>query len=193
MRIGSILTSKTEIKDLLKAWIAISLAFAIVLGRGFTGNIFYALAFSALTAGIGFLLHELAHKFTAQHYGCFAEFRANDQMLILAVLISFFNIVFAAPGAVYIAGQTNYRRNGIIALAGPLTNIVLAIIFYASSLYYPLNILKFGAMINVWLGLFNIIPIANFDGRKIWIWNRRYYVGLCIVTAVLFFKIAPLG
>ena len=76
-------TSKLEIVDLLKAWIAISLAFGIILRHslGFSTAILVA----AFSVGIGFLLHEMAHKFVAQHYNCFAEFRSFDQMLILAI------------------------------------------------------------------------------------------------------------
>ena len=88
--IGKINTSEREIRDLIKAWIAISIAFAIVM-RGFMEMNFYELfIISAVTVGTGFLLHELGHKIVAQRYGCFAEFRSFDQMLFLAVLMSFF-------------------------------------------------------------------------------------------------------
>ena len=89
------LTSRTELIDIAKAWLAISLAFAFtysgarLLGGSF--NRVFSLQFlvvfliSLFTAGLGFLLHELSHKFVARRYGCLAEFRAFDQMLYLAV------------------------------------------------------------------------------------------------------------
>src|SRR3989338_5379136 len=77
-------TSKTEIKDLLKAWIAISIAFGIILSS--TEGYLSAFIISAIAVGFGFLLHELGHKVVAQHYHLFAEFRSFDQMLILAIL-----------------------------------------------------------------------------------------------------------
>ena len=80
--------------------------------------------------GLGFLLHQLAHKFVAQKYGCVAEFRAFDQMLYLAVGLAFFvGFIFAAPGAVMIRGYVDRRKNGIISIAGPAVNIMLAVIF----------------------------------------------------------------
>ena len=122
--------SKIELRDLAKAWLIISIAFAIVLSGGRLGAFFIAnVILSALTVGVGFLLHELGHKFLAQKYGCFAEFRANNFMLLIAIITSFFGIVFSAPGAVMIAGHVGKDRNGKISLAGPGTNFILAIIF----------------------------------------------------------------
>ena len=127
--IGNINTSETEIKDLAKAWIAISIAFALVLRHDIGLAFYQVLLISSITVGMGFLLHELGHKFVAQRYGCFAEFRSFDRMLLLAVIMSFFGFVFAAPGAVMIAGKVDTRKNGIISVAGPVVNLILAVAF----------------------------------------------------------------
>ena len=129
IKLGNITTSETEIIDLLKAWIIISIAFAVVLRYSFSYSFYSIFIISSLTVGTGFLLHELGHKITAQRYGCFAEFRSFDNMLIMALVMSFFGFVFAAPGAVMISGRINSRKNGIISAAGPLVNIGLALIF----------------------------------------------------------------
>ena len=63
--------SKTEQHDLLKAWLAITVAFAIALG-GLNFAQPALLINAAVTVGLGFLLHELAHKFVAQYYGMWA-------------------------------------------------------------------------------------------------------------------------
>jgi len=75
--------SPIEQQDLVKAWFVIALAFAIVLngGLGFGSEFFILIVLSAITVGLGFLLHELAHKYVAQKYGCWAEFRAFNGML----------------------------------------------------------------------------------------------------------------
>ena len=76
--IGKINTSEREIRDLIKAWVAISIAFAMVM-KGFANLSFYqAFIVAAITVGTGFLLHEMGHKLVAQRYGCFAEFRSFD-------------------------------------------------------------------------------------------------------------------
>ena len=180
-----ITTSKREILDISKAWIAITIAFAIVLKGG--SSFMEAVSIAAIAVGLGFLLHELGHKLVAQYYRCFAEFRSFDQMLILAVLMSFFGFVFAAPGAVMIRGWVDKRRNGIISVAGPVVNIALALIFLGISFLIGDNIvLQYGYGINIWLALFNMIPVWHFDGSKIWRWNKYVYGLIVIVCLVLF-------
>ncbi|MBI4016327.1 MAG: metalloprotease [Candidatus Aenigmarchaeota archaeon] len=184
--------SQTEIKDLLRAWLLISLAFAIAF-HGFSLSIKFLIPFaiSAFTAGIGFLLHELAHKAVAQKYGCWAEFRAFDQMLWLAVGLSFFGVIFAAPGAVMIRGLISARKHGLIALAGPATNIVLGLGFLAVAVLSPAQLMMqtgaLGARINFWLGLFNMLPFMGLDGTKVLLWNKTVYALALILSIILVF------
>lgn len=175
----------TEIKELLKAWAAISLAFAIAIsgGRLFVPQL---LALSGLTVGIGFLLHELGHKFVAQKYGFPAEFRSFDTMLLLAVLLSFSGFVFAAPGAVFIGGPPTPDENGKISAAGPGTSLLLATFFLLMTLVFGSSpLLTYGFQINSWLAFFNLLPMWNFDGRKILVWNKGVY-GAMALTAFVF-------
>ena len=191
IKLGSISTSETELKDLIKAWAAISLAFGILLFKSYSTSFYSAIIISSLTVGIGFLFHELGHKIVAQKYGCFAEFRSFDQMLVLAVIMSFFGFVFAAPGAVMISGPVGRRRNGKISVAGPAVNLILALLFLAISFFYPNGIFRvisyYGFMINTWLALFNMIPFGNFDGKKILVWNKLVYGVMVGVTVILMF------
>ena len=184
--------SQIETKDLFYAGIMISLAFAILLSGGLLGlnTTIFLIAF--FTAGLGFLLHELMHKYVAQGYGLWAEFRANYKMLWLAVFFSFFGFIFAAPGAVYIRGQITRERNGKISLAGPMTNLVLAfgfliLIFFISTSNPVLNaFFGFGLTINSLLAAFNMIPTMPFDGAKIIQWNKPIYYITLILGVGLF-------
>ncbi len=200
IKIGPIQTSTAELIDITKAWSVLSLAFAFVyggmslFGGGFSMLNLFSFSFlvlvliSAFTAGLGFLLHELAHKFVAQRYGCVAEFRAFDMMLYLALILSVvFGFIFAAPGAVMISGMVTRKENGIISAAGPLTNYVLAMIFWGLGfLLPPLRfIFTIGFSINIWLGLFNMIPFGNFDGVKIFYWNKLVW-GLLAAFGIFF-------
>jgi Zn-dependent protease len=185
IKLGKIRTSKIELIDLLKSWIAISLAFTIAsTGLNFNINFLILMLISAFTVGIGFLLHEMAHKFVAQHYNCTAEFRSFDQMLIFAIVLSFIGFLFAAPGAVMISGRITRKENGIISAAGPLTNFALALVFLGLAYFSPVligaigNIWVRGFQINLWLGLFNMIPFGNFDGIKIFRWNPSLWIGM---------------
>ena len=169
--------SKTEIIDLTKAWIAISIAFGIVLNED---NFLFSFLLAGITVGVGFLLHELGHKLVAQRFGYWAEFQSFDHMLVLAIAMSFFGFVFAAPGAVMFHGS-KYRKDevGKIGVAGPVVNLVLALVF----LFIPGALGEYGFMINSWLALFNMIPVSMFDGAKIWQWNKIIYF---VVTGIAF-------
>ncbi|MFW6014593.1 MAG: metalloprotease [Nanoarchaeota archaeon] len=179
-------TSLFEIRELAKAWFAISIAFTILL-RGTELGIVSTFFLSLLTVGLGFLLHELAHKIVAQHYGCHAEFRANNGMLSLAIFLSFIGFIFAAPGAVMIKGFLTKRENGLISVAGPLTNLILAFLLLPLSFMDGLlgAIGSYGFIINSWLGLFNMIPMLPLDGAKVWKWNRGVYITVALVLLVM--------
>ena len=198
--IGKIKTSRTEIVDILKAWLALSLAFTFIYAgasvlNGDINNIFslnfvHLFFISMFTAGFGFLLHELAHKFVAQHYGCVAEFRAWDQLLYLAVgLAVFIGFIFAAPGAVMISGMITRKENGLISAAGPATNYVLAMIFLGLSLLFPVwnNVFATGFSINIWLGVFNLIPFGPLDGKKVFYWNKIVWSGMLLFGVLFLF------
>jgi Zn-dependent protease len=183
-------TSKTEIKDLVKAWILVSLAFTIAdTGLVFSSNLIIMFLTSAITVGLGFLLHELGHKVVAQKYHCLAEFRADDKMLFMAVLLSLLGFVFVAPGAVLIFGHLDKKKNGHVSIAGPLVNFALALVFLALTPFAANallhTILKNGFLINSWIGLFNLIPIGNFDGLKILRWSKIAYIGMVVLGVVL--------
>lgn len=181
-------TSKTEIKHLARAWGAITLAFTIL----FVGNItsvstaIITFLLSGVTVGVAFILHELAHKAVAQHYGLFAEFRSDGKMLLIAIATSFFGIVIAAPGAVMISGHAGVNRTGKVSMAGPLTNIILAAMFLIFDLAVGGSMLTgFGHMINAWLAVFNMIPFGFFDGAKILLWNKKIYAAMLISAIIL--------
>lgn len=189
-KIFGIETSNKELFDILKAWIAISLAFAILLSGSMGVTLLFYFLISAFTVGIGFLFHELAHKLMAQKYKCWAEFRSMDHMLIIAIVCSFFGFVLAAPGAVMIRGTMLKDEYGKISAAGPLMNFILAIIFFIvmliSSNEYVILIGNYGFFVNTWLGLFNLIPFGIFDGIKIYRWNKHVWGGLLAFGIILF-------
>jgi len=189
--------SQREIKDLFFAWILLSIAFAVL----FTGanNLFSTvfivfLVISALTVGIGFLLHELMHKYVAQGYGLFAEFQAFYKMIFLAIGLAFFGFIIAAPGAVMIRGLINREKNGKISVAGPITNIVLAVIFLIPLLLLNVDpdsitrlFFSLGFRINALLALFNMIPVMPFDGAKVIEWSKPVFYTTVIIAGLLFF------
>lgn len=195
--------SRIEIKDLLIAGIMISLAFAVLLSGGlrrpiltFNYKLIFIFLIAFFTAGLGFLLHELMHKYVAQKYHLLAEFRASYPGLWLALLLSFFGFIIAAPGGVMIKGFINKEKNGKISLAGPLTNLAMAILFLIplliiKSLGLEINqfffiLLEYGLSINSLLAGFNLLPVMPFDGVKVIAWNKFVY-GTAITVALFLF------
>lgn len=187
---------KKELIDLFKAWVAISLAFGIlsfkslaIVFDGFFVCFFVAFGISLFTAGLGFILHELAHKFVAIKYYCSARFKANNSMLLLAILASFFGFIFAAPGYVLINGNINKKQSGIISFAGPFSNFVLALLFLPGYLFFNDFLIRFfffqGFFINSWLGLFNLIPLKPFDGFSVFKWNKFLFFSLAAALIVM--------
>ena len=81
---------------------------------------------------------------------------------------------------------------GLISIAGPATNVCLAIAFFI--LYWQLSlstfwedVFWFGAYINAFLAVFNLIPFGPFDGKKIFDWDRTVWgvsLGVALVMYV---------
>ena len=178
--------SGRELRDLAVAWVALGVAFAILLGGGQRiisrpESLVTILPMTMVTAGLGFVLHELAHKVTAIKFGQVAEFRADYNMLFLAVMGALAGFLFAAPGAVYHRGHATLRENGLIALAGPLTNVALGAIFLPVA-FLDLSgtigtIANFGLYINFLLAGFNMIPFGPLDGNTVKKWSIPAFLG----------------
>jgi Zn-dependent protease len=185
---GFLKFSDEEKKNLLMAIGALTLAFTL-FWRGL--NIpFYLIAILSFCAVItGFLLHEIGHKYMAQKYGCWAEFRAWPQWLLLAVISGFFGFLLAAPGAVYHKGYLTQEQTGKVSAAGPVVNITMAsfllpIVFFFPDIIYEIWILLYMiCLLNVIIGGFNLIPVFGLDGTKIIKWNKGIYIGLFAILA----------
>jgi len=181
--------SDIELRQLLISVLALIFAFTMALwsfGYGFFLE--FAFAAAVLAVGTGFILHEMAHKFVAQRYNCWAEYRYSPFGLILTVISSMAGFLIAAPGAVFISGSVTRRENGIISAVGPLTNLVIgAAIFPIAIFALPdfMRLLFFVAYINLFLGAFNMIPVPPLDGSKIYPWNLPVYVGMFAALVAL--------
>jgi Zn-dependent protease len=192
--------SDHELRDLAVAWVALGVAFAVFFAGGggglltllSQGGFVAAVVVSLLTAGIGFLLHELAHKVAAVRFGQIAEFRADYGMLFLAVMSALAGFIFAAPGAVYHRGVLSDREHGLIALAGPAANIGLSLLFLpilaVGSLLGSGFVELLGARglaINLFLAAFNMIPFGSLDGRTVLDWNTPVFLAVFVPSLVV--------
>jgi len=207
-------TSGTEILHLLIGTIIISLvigSFFFDLVSLFTNFpidlqqlFFFGLV--AVLAAPAFILHELAHKFVAQKYGFWGEFRLVSFGVLITLISIISPIKLAGPGAVMIAGDINEEETGKISMAGllQLNNKIIALIgvFLLLVPYLPFTInnqsfLIILAQLNALLAVFNLLPFSVLDGKKIINWDIGIWlIGIALSGSLwiilLFFNFEPL-
>ena len=199
--------SKTEINHLTLATLAFTLALAFMFSGGILGALSDPSAFlvygvlALVTFTPGFLVHEIAHKIQARKYGCWAEFRASPSGLRFGVLLAaILGIVFMAPGAVMVAGNTTREQFGKVALAGPVSNVVLWCIGLASAVAIggaggiADDVIYYWMWANGILGALNMLPFGPLDGKKIKTWSDvMFWLWLIITFSMVWFNLNQLG
>lgn len=139
------------------------------------------LRFSIYLTAPAVILHEVSHKFVALAFGLdavFHAFYANSFTFFLGIValiaaLTNFGFVFLVPGFVTISSQASPLVFSLIAFAGPLMNLLLWLGTRAylksgkvKKKYIPLVVLT--KKINMFLFIFNMIPIPGFDGFKVY-------------------------
>lgn len=182
IRAVKIKSSKTEL-------IHLSIATLLIVAVGLSFNSYRHISWQFLTIFISaFLVHELAHKFLAQYYGSWAEFRAQMYGLMITAIsaLPFIPFKFIAPGAVMV-GLSDRNKFGRVALVGPLTNLVMGFAFLVSTYIFPYHsYLYTGASFNAWIAMFNLLPFGTLDGQKIFDWNKKAWISTMCITMSLF-------
>ena len=130
------------------------------------------------------ILHEIAHGFVADKLGdptarLFGRLTLDPRphidpimTLILPILLTLTGspIVFGAAKPVPV-DSFNFREPkkdiALVSAAGPVTNLLIALIFSLAFRILPIDILVLGAQINVFLAIFNLLPIPPLDGAKV--------------------------
>ena len=198
--------TKREKRDLVIAFIVLSISFSISnVGLDLHGFI-SILPIVMVGVGLGFLFRELGHKFVAMKYGYQAEFKAWPIGLLISFLSAFIGFVFAFPGEVKVyADNLSDEIKGRIALAGPMGNITLALIFLVVTVltapfkpYSRVMELIFltggvGYSVNCFLAVFNLLPFYTLDGLKAFKWNIGVWAFVFILAAVMMLLSITIG
>lgn len=135
--------------------------------RGFD---WHAFKFAAIVTAPAIILHEFGHKFVALLFGATATFHAAYAWLALGVVLKLLNtgFIFFVPAYVSHSPVTQLQGS-MIAFAGPFVNLALWLLsilllktMRMKRKYLPIVFLT--GRINMFLFLFNMIPIPGFDG-----------------------------
>ena len=212
---------KQEVKELIMADLALTLAFSLVMIGGIgslaysLGAFLYFIPISFIAVSLSFILHEMMHKFIAEKYGAIAAFRTSPYGLAITLLSSFFGFLFGIPGATIIYTNSFTRReDGIVSIAGLLTNfaiflfsLIIGLLFFPHFLstilltfstnnVYKLsfiqNTLNMILFISIVVAFFNMLPIFPLDGSKILGWSKPIYFATLLATFIFFILVIPI-
>ena len=192
--------SKDEIRDIALA--IASLSFILVVNPlpnlGIDSSVIPGYLIGII---LGFILHELAHKAMANRLGAEAFFKLWPQGVGIGLMFALISsLKFLAPGAVVVYGHKFGRwkhrldrvfttphgaalsagEMGLISVAGPMVNIILAFSFSA----IPGTIFQQISYINAFLAVFNLLPVPPLDGSKVMMWNGVIWLFVTMLALV---------
>jgi|SRR3989344_1066788 len=171
------ITSISEIFYLAILTLAIGYIFSgYIKIPGFYSRFFswQSIKFAMLVTAPAIILHELGHKFVGLALGYESMFHIWVPGLLLGIFLRLIGSPFLilAPG--YVSVNPNLPMElSMIAFAGPLVNLLL---FMTAILVLKLKrrlkrkeflFWHLTKMINIWLFIFNMIPIPPLDGSKV--------------------------
>ncbi|MCG2719296.1 MAG: M50 family metallopeptidase [Nanoarchaeota archaeon] len=136
-----------------------------------TRNRWKDIQFAAMIIAPAVIVHELFHKFVAMSFGFSALFKIYWFGLGLGLILKLVKspILILAPAFVVYPAIATASQNMLIAFAGPLANLLMFLgatiwIKYGKLNRKKLIILALTKKINLFLFIFNMIPIPPFDG-----------------------------
>ena len=162
--------SGEELRDIFVSIVVLSIAFLILYRNntimacleyhlGETGRWAGLFAICFMLVVFSFLLHEFGHKFVAQKYGMWSEFRLYPIGLILTLVTS----------AIGIAAVMT-MNNSPYFLDDPMFLAIMVFLMLAS--------------LNSFLAVFNLIPMGPLDGGKILAWNKVVWIAMFAIAII---------
>ena len=180
---------------------------------------------------IAISFHEFAHAWTADKLGDTTP-RAQGRLTLDPkahldpkgfILLLFCGVGWGKPVQInpnnFTSNKSRQTCEALVSVAGPIMNFILAIIFtvifYAITFFAPkiqiiqitANLMMWIAIINIGLGVFNLVPLPPLDGEKIfrrflpysaieWLERNQYTLEIVFLilwaTGVLSMLVAPI-
>ena len=185
--------SNQELAHLGVAWIVFILAFLpqiFIYSYVSTDNLNLAFANVSIVSfalGFAFIFHEMGHKFAAQYFKARAEFKLDAKGLLISAVSIALGFYLLMPGATF--WESNLSKysdiRGRVSASGPIVNLHLACLSVGLFIFYnsPVGtvgwiIFQFGyisLILNIFLGIFNLIPVWILDGKKIYEWSEMVW------------------
>jgi len=136
---------------------------------------------------ISLVPHEFLHKYVAMKLGYPARYMLSKRLALLSLISILLPFKIIATG--YVAVFSWYpiprRDEGLIAVAGPTINLILALA--TTTLYVVLGnfLLWFIAWINSLILFFNLLPIPPLDGWRILKWSFKLWITIFLISIAL--------
>lgn len=170
------LISIPEVLDILVTTVAAGFIFMGFVNEpgGETKSFAERLIFSILVAAPAIILHEFGHKFMALALGYTATFHAAYTWLAIGIVLKLISFPFLliVPAYVSIIGASGFKA-AMVAGAGPAVNGLLWLTSWLLLKFGKFSrrteaILYYSRTINMFLFVFNLLPIPGFDGAGFW-------------------------
>ncbi|MEK6837743.1 MAG: hypothetical protein AABX69_03770, partial [Nanoarchaeota archaeon] len=176
-------------------WLAVSvLGMAFIVGFSFEGeefvlgNFISNFALSIIAVAIAVFVHESAHRIFGLNMGYKTEFKPFLYGLRAGVILAFMTygkVIFLAYSGVflnimekhrlgYFRYQLGYFDLGKVSLAGPLSNLFLAIAVKGMG-FLPPAVAEKIVLVNVLFAITNALPIPPLDGANIMYASKTAY------------------